>query len=116
MRKSQLGRRSATLRGRRVPVADHVVRFVVDQIQVEGDNLTDGAAITFEVLLLPLAKMCCLINSQVLPLIFCGIVHVVAKLVAKEWRQFATPEFSPVVCKLDWTAEVSEHVAWAGRL
>jgi hypothetical protein len=99
-------------------MADDVIGFVFDQIEIEADDFADHSAKALHVGGLPFAEMRGFFVSEIFLLVLGGIVHAMAQLLAKERGELAAPQFTAVGGELDGTAEVCEHEPprqWPGR-
>src|SRR5215470_2606230 len=91
-----------------VPIADNGVGAVLDQVKIVGDDLLHGAAEAIEVCLLPGAELARLGFSQVLQLVFGGIVNLVPQLLERRGDS-QTPAFAFVRRVLNGACEVEKH-------
>src|ERR1700690_3066863 len=105
----QLGCGSAALSFRGSPITNQVIRFVLDQVEIERDDLANHATKTVEVRRLPFAKVQGFVVREIFFLVLGRIVNAVAQLVSQERRKLLPPESSAVIGKFYRAREVSQH-------
>ena len=77
---------------------------MLDEVEIEGDDFADDAAVAVEILRLPAAEIGGFVVGEIFLFVFGGVVDAMAELVAKVWSEFAAPEASTIFSELDGTA------------
>src|ERR1051325_4317521 len=108
MRKGQLALRSRSPPCVLVPVADNRVTAVLDQVEIVGNDLLDRPSKTWEIAVLPGARLAGFGCSQVFHLVFGRIVNVVSQ--GLEHRSdHCAPAFAEVRRVFDGACEIEKH-------